>query len=118
MALIERGEASHNSRREQEMLEILYQFGAATARQLQARMTAPGSYSSVRALISVMQQKKIVTHRTKGTSYVYEPVTPLELAQETALETLVNVYFAGSSEAALCALRKRAGKPSIQSLGP
>lgn len=92
------------SRREREILEILYRRGESAARDIQASLGDPPTYSTVRALLTVMEGKGVVRRRLNGIAYLYEPVLPLQAMQEWALRKLVNIYFGGSVQAAIDAL--------------
>jgi BlaI family penicillinase repressor len=68
------------------------------------RLPTPPSYSAVRALLRILEEKGHLRHEQEGTRYVYLPVTPRETARESALKSLVSTFFDGSTEAAVAAL--------------
>ncbi|UTA48245.1 BlaI/MecI/CopY family transcriptional regulator [Simiduia sp. 21SJ11W-1] len=92
------------SRREREILDVLYQAEEASAQQVQALMPDPPSYSSVRALLARMIEKGLVNHRQEGTKYVYRPAQAREQAQHSALTRMLKTFFDGSIAKATQAL--------------
>ncbi len=92
------------SRRERQIMDVLYQLGEATAAEVQERLPEPPSYSAVRAMLRILEDKGHVRHHEDGPRYVYSPAQPTETAQETALAHVVSTYFAGSPEQAVTAL--------------
>lgn len=98
--------AKHNpdtapTRREREILDVLYCHGESSARAVQCRLHGAPSYSTVRALLAVMERKGIVLHRKNGATYLYRPITPLSEMRDFTLGRLVDVFFAGSVETAI-----------------
>lgn len=92
------------SRRERQVMDILYQSGASTVAAILERMADPPSYSAVRALLRTLEEKGHVRHVEDGPRYLYEPVTSRERARESALRHLVDTFFEGSPERAVAAL--------------
>lgn len=92
------------SRREREILDVLYQQGEASAQKVQELMPDPPSYSSVRALLARMLEKNLVTHRQEGAKYVYAPVQTHAQAQSGALTRMLKTFFDGSVAKAANAL--------------
>jgi predicted transcriptional regulator len=92
------------SRREREVMDILYRLGEAGVAQVRDEMASPPSYSAVRALFSVMEQKGHLTHRRDGVRYIYRPTVPAERAGRSALDRVVHAFFRGSSTQAAVAL--------------
>ena len=92
------------SRREREMMDILYRRGQATAAEIHAAMQDAPSYSAVRALLRVLEEKGHVRHREKNLRYVYLPVVPREKASRSAVTHLLDTFFDGSAEQAVAAL--------------
>lgn len=93
------------SRRERQILEILYQRGKASAAEVREAMAedAP-SYSAVRTLLGVLEEKGHVRHEADGLKYVYMPTVPRDKARRSAIKHLVDTYFGGSAEQAVAAL--------------
>ena len=73
------------SRRERQILDILYAKGGATAADVLAALPDPPSYSAVRALLRILEDKGHARHETQGTRYVYLPMVPRERARRSAL---------------------------------
>ena len=92
------------SRRERQILDILYAKGAATAAEVRATLPDPPSYSAVRALLRILEEKGHATHETRGTRYVYVPSVPRENARNSALTRIVQTFFDGSAAQAAAAL--------------
>jgi BlaI family penicillinase repressor len=92
------------SRRERQILEILYQRGKAAASEVREAMQDAPSYSAVRTLLGVLEEKGHVKHRAEGLRYVYRPVIGREKAKRTAVKHLLDTYFNGSPEQIVAAL--------------
>jgi BlaI family transcriptional regulator, penicillinase repressor len=92
------------SRRERQILDILYARGRATAADVHATLPDPPSYSSVRALLRVLEQKGHVRHEADGPRYVFFPRLSRGRARKSALRHLLQTFFDGSAGAAVVAL--------------
>ena len=92
------------SRRERQILDILYQRGSATAADVQAALPEPPSYSAVRALLRILEEKGHVRHEQDGPRYVYLPTVARDNAQRSALRHVLHTFFDGSAEQAISAL--------------
>jgi predicted transcriptional regulator len=92
------------SRRERQIMEVVYRLGRATVSDVLERLPSPPSYSAVRALMRILEEKGQLRHEQDGTRYVYFPTTPRDDARRTALRHLVSTFFDGSTEAAVAAL--------------
>ena len=92
------------SRRERQILDILYARGAATAAEVRDTMTDPPSSSAVRALLRILEEKGHARHETQGMRYVYLPSVPRESARHSALTRVVTTFFDGSAAQAAAAL--------------
>lgn len=92
------------SRRERQILDILYQRGQATAAEVQAALPEPPSYSAVRALLRILEEKRHVRHQQDGPRYVYLPTVARANAQRSALRHVLQTFFNGSAEQAISAL--------------
>lgn len=92
------------SRREREIMNVLYGADGLTAAEVRERMPAPPGYSAVRALLRILEDKGHVKHRQSGPRYVYSPVVPKAKARRSALKALVETFFDGSPEEAVAAL--------------
>jgi predicted transcriptional regulator len=92
------------SRRERQILDILYERGEATAADVQAALPEPPSYSAVRALLRILEEKGHVRHKQDGPRYVYLPTVARENAKRSALRHVLKTFFDGSAEQAISAL--------------
>jgi BlaI family penicillinase repressor len=86
------------SKRERQILEILYQRGESSAAEVQEILNDGSSYSAVRGMLRVLHEKELVNHRSVGAKYVFSPATPRDEAGKSALRNLVDTFFAGSIE--------------------
>lgn len=86
------------SRRERQIMDILYRLGSATAADVQAGMPGEPSYSTVRALLRILEEKGVVRHEEQGVRYIFLPTTPREHAGRSALRHLLDTFFDGSAE--------------------
>lgn len=98
----------HLSRRERQILDILHARRQATAAEVLAALADPPSYSGVRALLGIMEQKGLVKHRRHKARYVYAPRNSLERARRSALKRVVSTFFQGSVAQAMAALLETA----------
>jgi len=96
--------ASELSRRERQVMDILFRIGEAPVSQVLAEMDDPPTYSAVRALMNVMVRKGHLRYRREGLRYVYRPTRPRTAAARSALRRTVKTFFDGSPEKAVAAL--------------
>jgi predicted transcriptional regulator len=92
------------SRRERQIMDIIYGFSEASARDVLNALPDPPSYSSVRALMRILEEKGHLTHRTEGARYVYRPTRPRGAAARSALRRVLKTFFEGSTAKAVAAL--------------
>lgn len=92
------------SRRERQIMDVIYARGQATAGDIQSAMDDAPSYSTVRTLLRVLKDKGHVQQHTDGPRYVYSPTVSPGRAKRSALQRIVSTFFAGSGEAALVTL--------------
>jgi len=85
-------------------MDVLYQRGASTAAEVRQAMPNPPSYSAVRAMLRVLEDKGQVRHRAEDLRYVYEPTVAPEKAMRTAVKHLLATFFNHSTEQAVAAL--------------
>lgn len=95
------------SRREREMMNIIFRTGKATATEVMEGMAEPPSYSAVRATLRVLEQKGHLRHQHDGTRYVYMPTVNRERARISALDQLLNTFFDGSAATVVATLLER-----------
>jgi predicted transcriptional regulator len=92
------------SRRERQIMDVIWESGRATAQEIRDRIPEPPSYSAVRALLRILENKGHVRHHQDGPRYVYEATIPRTRARRRALEHLVRTFFDGSTAGAVAAL--------------
>jgi predicted transcriptional regulator len=92
------------SRRERQIMDVVYRVGRASVGDVLERIPDPPSYSAVRALMRILEEKQHLRHEQDGPRYVYLPTVPRDTAQRSALSHLVRTFFHGSTEAAVAAL--------------
>lgn len=92
------------SRREREIMDIVYEMKEASAQQVMERLPSPPSYSAVRALLRVLEQKGHLLHRQDGPRYVFVPRLPKDKARRSALAHLKRTFFDGSTTDVVAAL--------------
>jgi predicted transcriptional regulator len=92
------------SRRERQVMDIVYRAGEATVSEVLEAMPDPPTYSAVRALMRILESKGHLGHRQDGPRYVYRPTVPREEASENALGRLLATFFDGSVERAVATL--------------
>src|SRR5688500_9334380 len=92
------------SKRERQIMDVLYQMGESTVGEVLDRIPDPPSYSAVRATLRVLEEKGHVSHKQDGPRYVYLPTVPQDTAKQVALSHLLGTFFNGSVEAAVMAL--------------
>ena len=92
------------SRRERQIMDILYERGAATAAAVLAALSDPPGNSAVRSLLRILEAKGHVRHVKKGVRYLYLPVQPRQSAAQSVLRQVLLTFFGGSVERAVAAL--------------
>ena len=97
-------EAPELSRRERQIMDAIYRRGSATVSEVREELPDPPSYSAVRALLRILEQKGHLVHREDGPRYVYQPTLPLEQARRSAARHLLETFFGDSLEGAVAAL--------------
>jgi predicted transcriptional regulator len=102
------------SRRERQIMEILYSRGAATAAEVHAAMEDAPSYSAVRAMLRILEDKGHLKHRADGVRYIYAPTVNRESAKRSAVRHMVDTLFAGAADQMVAALLDS----SVDSMSP
>jgi len=92
------------SRRERQIMDILYRRGRAAASDVMADLPGNTTYSTVRTQLRVLEEKGHVRHEEEGVRYVYAPAVPRRAARKSALRHLVDTFFDGSAEQVVAAL--------------
>jgi BlaI family transcriptional regulator, penicillinase repressor len=92
------------SRRERQIMDVLYKLGRATVAEVLHALPGKPHYSTVRAQLRVLEEKGHVRHEEHGLRYVYVPTVPRDVARRSALRHLVDTFFDGSAEKVVAAL--------------
>jgi BlaI family transcriptional regulator, penicillinase repressor len=92
------------SRRERQLMDILFARGSASVADVCAALPDPPSYSAVRALLRILEEKGHLGHREEGKQYIYFPTQERPVAAQSALKRVVQTFFGGSVERAVTAL--------------
>ena len=92
------------SRRERQIMEVVYQRGQATALEVQEALPDPPGYSSIRTLLGILEEKGHLRHEEQGKRYLYLPTQTPENAAKRALNQVMQTFFEGSVEGAVAAL--------------
>ena len=92
------------SRRERQIMDIIYEMNEATVAHVLERIPNPPSYSTVRALLRVLEGKGHLVHKQEGPRYIYSPTLPREEARRNALKHVMKTFFDGSTEDIVAAL--------------
>jgi BlaI family transcriptional regulator, penicillinase repressor len=93
-----------HSRREREIMEILYRRGKASAAEVRESMADAPGYSAVRAMLRVLETKGHVRHQAEGLKYVFTPSVARDKAKRSMVKNLLETFFNGSAEQAVAAL--------------
>jgi predicted transcriptional regulator len=96
--------SAHLSRRERQIMDVIYRNGPATAGEVHEQLPDPPSYSAVRATLRVLEDKGHVCHEQVGAAYIYTPMVPRHAARRSAIKHLLETFFEGSTERAMVAL--------------
>lgn len=92
------------SRRERQIMEIVYRAGRVTATEVMEGLPDPPSYSAVRALLRILENKGHLRHELSGTRYVYLPTLDKQRARRSALRSMIDTFFEGSAAKVVAAL--------------
>lgn len=98
------------TRRERQIMDVVYAAGRATAKEIEERMPAAPTYATVRTLLRVLVEKGHLKHTLEGRAFVYEPVKPAEASAGGALRRLMDVFFSGSAARVVSSLLENGGK--------
>jgi predicted transcriptional regulator len=92
------------SRRERQIMDVIYRHGKVTAAEVLAELPEPPGYSAVRAMLRLLEEKGHIRHEQDGPRYVYLPTVNRDKARRSAMRHLVRTFFDGSTEDAVAAL--------------
>jgi len=99
------------SRREREIMDVVYRLGSATAAQIREQLPEPPHAAAVRTMLRILEGKGQLRHKKDGPRHVYLPVTPRTVAQRSAVKHLISTFFNGSRSAAVAALLDEGERP-------
>ena len=102
------------SRRESEVMGVLFERGEATGRQVWSALGESRTYSTIRKLLSILEEKGHVTHREEGGAFVYAPTIEREAAASSAFDRLIDTFFQGSVSGAVSSLLGQRGQKLSQ----
>jgi predicted transcriptional regulator len=91
------------SRRERQIMDVIYARGEASALEVHAGMSSPPTTTAVRTLLRILEEKGHLTHRQEGMKYIYRPTRPRGRAGRSALRRVLQTFFDGSIEKAVAA---------------
>ncbi|MEP7336365.1 MAG: BlaI/MecI/CopY family transcriptional regulator [Acidobacteriota bacterium] len=94
----------HLSRRERQIMDIVYSRGQATAADVQESLPDPPGYSAVRAMLRLLEEKGYLKHEQDGPRYLFKPTLAREKARKSAMKQMLETFFDGSTEQAVAAL--------------
>jgi predicted transcriptional regulator len=95
------------SRRERQIMDVLYRLGKASAAEIHAAVPNPPSYTAIRTHLTLLEQKNHVTHKMEGPRYIYSPVVSREDMAEEAMDGVIRTFFKNSVDLVITALMKR-----------
>ena len=95
---------AHLSRRERQIMDVIYSKGRATAAEVLEAIPSPPSYSAVRAMLRLLEEKGYLRHEQDGPRYVFLPTLSRERARQSAMKQLLQTFFDNSAEQAVAAL--------------
>ncbi len=98
------GEGQGLSRRERQIMDVIYRQDTAAVAEVREQLPDPPSYSAVRALLRVLEEKGHLSHKQDGPRYIYTATTPREEASSSALKRVLSTFFEGSPQKAMAAL--------------
>lgn len=95
---------SQLTKRERQIMDILYRLTEASAGDIHSHLPDPPTYSTVRKLLSILEEKELVRHIERDRRYVYQPSKPKREARRSALKHMVETFFENSTEGVVAAL--------------
>jgi BlaI family transcriptional regulator, penicillinase repressor len=103
--------ATQLSRRERQIMDVIYRHGHATAAEIHEQLPDPPVAAAVRTMLRILEEKGHLRHEKDGPRHVYYPVTPRNVAQRSAMRHMVGTFFNGSRAAAIAALLDESDRP-------
>ncbi|MEW6127985.1 MAG: BlaI/MecI/CopY family transcriptional regulator [Acidobacteriota bacterium] len=102
------------SRRERQIMDVIYKLGQATAAEVLEQLPEPPSYSAVRAMLRLLEEKGYLKHQQDGPRYIFIPTLAREKARKSALKQMLQTFFDGSTEEAVATLLDISGSKLSQ----
>jgi BlaI family transcriptional regulator, penicillinase repressor len=99
------------SRRERQIMDLVYRHGHLTAAEIHERLPEPPVAAAVRTMLRILEEKGHLRHEKEGPRHVYYPTTPRNIAQRSAVRHLLGTFFGGSRAAAVAALLDESDRP-------
>ncbi|MCH7817779.1 MAG: BlaI/MecI/CopY family transcriptional regulator [Proteobacteria bacterium] len=93
--------SAHLSRRERQIMDIVYELREASAKDIQAKLPNPPGYSAIRATMNKLESKGFLAHRERDLKYIYYPTIDHKEARDSAIQRLLKTFFAGSASQAM-----------------
>jgi predicted transcriptional regulator len=101
---------THLSRRERQIMDILYRAGRGTVADVRSGLPDPPSYSAVRAMLRILEEKGHVRHEHDAARYIFIPTIKRDAAKRSALRHVINTFFEGSASQVMAALVEMSGR--------
>ena len=101
---------THLSRRERQIMDILYRAGRVTVADVRSGLPDPPSYSAVRAMLRILEEKGHVRHEHDAARFIFIPTIKRDAAKRSALRHLINTFFEGSASQVMAALVEMSGR--------
>jgi predicted transcriptional regulator len=101
-------------RRERQLMEVVYRLGRASAAEVLAELPDPPSYSAVRAMLRILEEKGHLAHEREGTRHIYHPTIARDDVGDSTMKHVLRTFFAGSATAAMAALLDAAEEPPTE----
>lgn len=98
-------------RRERQIMEVVYRLGRASASEVLAELPDPPSYSAVRGMLRLLEEKGHLRHAQEGIRHVYFPTVAADDIRESAMRHVLRTFFAGSTAAAMATLLETTDEP-------
>ncbi|MFK7864558.1 MAG: BlaI/MecI/CopY family transcriptional regulator [Pseudohongiellaceae bacterium] len=96
--------AIHLSRRERQIMDIVYELSEVSAKDIESRLPDAPSYSAIRAMLAKLEKKGFLEHKEQNLKYIYFPTVDHKSAQTNAINRLLKTFFDGSASQAMSAM--------------
>jgi len=105
---VEKTDLKELTRRERQIMEIVYRLGRATAIEVMGHLPGKPANATVRTMLSVLEEKGYLAHETEKGKFIYLPTVPLTSARKTALDNVLETFFKGAEASAVISILKKA----------